>query len=62
MLRVDASHSLGALRLDVRLTVESVKELQESELVNNPDYGLLNNVHPSMRVQPRGPGVSRARA
>jgi hypothetical protein len=37
----------------LRLTVESVKERQESELVNNPEYGLLNNVAPSMRVQPR---------
>jgi len=27
--------------------VEKVKERQESELINNADYGLLNNVAPS---------------
>jgi Type 2A encapsulin shell protein SrpI-like len=47
------SNPIDQIREQVRLTVESVKELQESELVNNADYGLLNNVHPSMRVQPR---------
>jgi hypothetical protein len=41
------------VREQIRLTVESVKERQESELVNNSDYGLLNNVVPSQRVQPR---------
>jgi hypothetical protein len=40
-------------REQLRLTIESVKERQESELLNNADYGLLNNVHESMRVQPR---------
>src|SRR5690349_5683789 len=40
-------------REQLRLTVESVKERQESELLNNADYGLLENVHKSMRVQPR---------
>lgn len=37
----------------LRLTIESVKERQESELINNPDYGLLNNVAPSMKVRTR---------
>ncbi len=32
----------------LRLTIEIVKETQESELLNNPEYGLLNNVAPSM--------------
>ena len=40
-------------REQLRLTIESIKERQESELLNNADYGLLNNVHESMRVQPR---------
>lgn len=40
-------------REQLRLTIESVKERQESELLNNADYGLLNNVHESMRVKPR---------
>jgi hypothetical protein len=37
----------------VRLAVELVKERQENELINNDDYGLLNNIDDSMRVQPR---------
>ena len=27
----------------LRLTIETIKERQESELINNPDYGLLAN-------------------
>jgi hypothetical protein len=36
----------------LRLTIEVVKERQESELINNAEYGLLNNVAPSQLVQP----------
>ena len=36
----------------LRLTVEAIKEKQESELINNPDYGLLANVAESQIVQP----------
>jgi hypothetical protein len=32
------------VREQLRLLIESVKEKQESELLNNADYGLLNNV------------------
>jgi hypothetical protein len=35
------------------VAVERLKEKQEDELVNNGAYGLLNNVHDSMRVKPR---------
>ena len=35
------------------IAVERLKEKQEDELVNNGVYGLLNNVHDSMRVKPR---------
>jgi Phage capsid-like protein len=35
------------------LTVEKLKEKQESELINNSSYGLLKNVDPEMRVKPR---------
>jgi len=41
------------IREQIRLTVESVKERQEGELINNSDYGLLNNVAPSMHVKTR---------
>ncbi len=37
----------------LRLTVENLKERQEHELINNPDYGLLRNAAPSMRLPTR---------
>ncbi|MDR2791043.1 MAG: hypothetical protein LBB59_08740 [Campylobacteraceae bacterium] len=37
----------------IRLTVESLKERQESEIINNDDYGLLKNAHDSQRIQTR---------
>ncbi len=37
----------------LRLTIETIKERQESELINNVEYGLLNNVAPAQKVQPR---------
>ena len=36
----------------LRLTIETIKERQESELINNAEYGLLNNVAPAQKVQP----------
>jgi hypothetical protein len=47
------SHPQDQIREQLRLTVEKVKERQEHELVNNSDYGLLNNVAPECRVKPR---------
>lgn len=37
----------------LRLTIETVKERQESELINNPEYGLLHNVAPEYKVSTR---------
>jgi hypothetical protein len=37
----------------LRLTIETIKERQESELINNAEYGLLNNVVPAQKVQTR---------
>jgi len=37
----------------LRLTIETVKERQESELINNTEYGLLNNVAPEQKVSTR---------
>ena len=34
------------------LAVESLRERQESQLINNDDYGLLKNVADSQRIQP----------
>lgn len=38
------------IREQLRLTIETVKERQESELINNPEYGLLANVDPAQRI------------
>jgi hypothetical protein len=37
----------------LRLIIETVKERQESELINNKEYGLLNNVAPKQRIKTR---------
>jgi hypothetical protein len=47
------SHPHDQIREQLRLTVEKVKERQESELINNADYGLLNNVDPAFKVPVR---------
>ena len=39
------------IKEQLRLIIEKVKERQESELINNTEYGLLNNVDDSMRVK-----------
>ena len=41
------------IKEQLRLIIEKVKERQESELINNSGYGLLKNVHDSMRVKVR---------
>ena len=35
------------IKEQLRLTIETIKEHQESELINNPNYGLLANVRPA---------------
>jgi hypothetical protein len=47
------SNPYDQVREQLRLTIENVKESQEGELVNNPDYGLLQNVPSSQRVSTR---------
>ncbi|MEV4169317.1 family 2B encapsulin nanocompartment shell protein [Nonomuraea sp. NPDC049709] len=37
----------------LRLTIQAVRESQERELVNNPDFGLLHQAHPGQRVYTR---------
>ncbi|RTL33594.1 MAG: hypothetical protein EKK47_01435 [Burkholderiales bacterium] len=37
----------------LRLTIETIKERQESELINNKEYGLLNNIAPQQRIKTR---------
>lgn len=48
------SNRIDQLKEQVRLTVEAVKEKEEWELLNNPDFGLLKNVAPKQRLTTRG--------
>jgi len=52
--RVSDLHSSphDQIKEQLRLTVETIKERQESELINNPDYGLLANVADEQRIFP----------
>ena len=47
------SHPYDQIQEQLRLLIEKVKEKQESELVNNTEYGLLPNIDDRMRVQSR---------
>jgi hypothetical protein len=40
------------IKEQLRLTIEIIKERQESELINNPDYGLLASVAPGQVIYP----------
>jgi hypothetical protein len=37
----------------LRLIIETIKERQESELINNPEYGLLHSIAPQQRIGTR---------
>src|SRR6202167_273702 len=41
------------IREQLRLLIEKVKERQEAALINNSEYGLLNNIAPEMKVKAR---------
>ena len=47
------SHPYDQIQEQLRLLIEKVKEKQESELINNAEYGLLANTAPSQRVKTR---------
>ena len=44
---------IDQLREQMRLSIEGMKERQESELINSPEFGLLNAAAPSMRIRAR---------
>jgi hypothetical protein len=48
------SNPYDQIKEQLRLTIETVKERQESELINNAGYGLLKNVPPGQRIHTRG--------
>jgi len=45
------SHPFDQIQEQLRLLIEKVKERQESELINNKEYGLLANSAKSMRIK-----------
>lgn len=47
------SNQIDQLREQVRLTVDAVKEREEWELINNPEFGLLHEVKPAYRIPTR---------
>jgi hypothetical protein len=47
------SNPYDQVREQLRVVIESVKERQENELLNNADYGLLNNVPDSQKISTR---------
>lgn len=47
------SNPFDQIKEQLRLTIETVKERQESELINNAGYGLLKNVPPGQRIHTR---------
>jgi hypothetical protein len=47
------SNPYNQIAEQLRLTVEIIKERQESELINNPEYGLLSSIVPAQRIKTR---------
>ncbi len=47
------SHPYNQISEQLRLAIEKIKERQESELINNPDYGILSNVAAKQIVKTR---------
>jgi len=47
------SNRIDQLREQVRLTVEAVKEREEWELLNHPQFGILKTVAPQQRIKTR---------
>ncbi|WP_066565506.1 family 2A encapsulin nanocompartment shell protein [Snodgrassella sp. CFCC 13594] len=46
------SSPFDQIKEQLRVSIETIKETQESQLISNPDYGLLANVHPDQVVYP----------
>lgn len=44
---------MDQIEQQLRLTIEALRERQESELLNNRDFGLLNNAEPAQHVHTR---------
>ncbi|NKQ57146.1 cyclic nucleotide-binding domain-containing protein [Amycolatopsis sp. K13G38] len=44
---------MNQVEQQLRLTIEALRERQENEIVNNPDFGLLHNADVSQRIHTR---------
>lgn len=44
---------INQIHEQMRLTIEAMKERQESEIINNQEFGLIHNVAPNMRIKTR---------
>ncbi|WP_436771514.1 family 2B encapsulin nanocompartment shell protein [Yinghuangia sp. YIM S09857] len=42
---------MNQVEQQLKLTIEALRERQEHEMVNNPDFGLLHNADPGQRIQ-----------
>ncbi|MFZ4773815.1 MAG: family 2A encapsulin nanocompartment shell protein [Terrimicrobiaceae bacterium] len=47
------NNQIDQLREQVRLTVEAVKEREESEILNHPEFGLLKEIDKTQRISTR---------
>lgn len=47
------NNPMNQLEQQLRLTIEALKERQEHELINNPDFGLLHNADLKQRIHTR---------
>jgi hypothetical protein len=47
------SDPMDQVEQQLRLTVEALRERQEDEILNNPEFGLLNNAAPNQRIHTR---------
>ncbi|HET9257621.1 MAG TPA: family 2B encapsulin nanocompartment shell protein [Pseudonocardiaceae bacterium] len=47
------NNPMNQLEEQLRLTIEALREKQEDELLNNPDFGLLHNAEFSQRISTR---------
>ncbi|MEU6863685.1 family 2B encapsulin nanocompartment shell protein [Streptomyces sp. NPDC046876] len=50
------NHPMNQTEQQLRLTVEALRERQEHEMVNNPEFGLLHNAEYDQRIQPHDGG------
>ncbi|MFH9352555.1 family 2B encapsulin nanocompartment shell protein [Kitasatospora sp. NPDC017646] len=45
------NHPMNQIEHQLRLTIEALRERQEHEMINNPEFGLLNNADFDQRIQ-----------